>query len=378
VSGPIDFATLPPDGSQLRVVVVGAGVMGKAWLQAVETNPDVEIVGIADIYPAAAAAAATELGRNTLPVGSDGIDLARRTGAQAIVNATIPEAHYPLTLEALLAGFPVLGEKPVASTVTEGLSLAAAAELTGQLFMVSQSRRYNKNLHLAKKQTKSLGTAGIVAVDFFKAPRFGGFRDQMDSPLLLDMAIHQFDMARFLLDADPVAVTCEEYNPSWSWYSGNAAANAIFEMEDGARFSFNGSWCSPGLETSWNGSWRISAQKGSVLWDGETAPDSDFELLQGSDVEDPGNEIEGSLREFVLALRTGTEPMGRVHHNIMSLAMVEGAMRSAALKRRVRLDEVLDDSYEEALGSERNEHVVAVLRTWPSVRAGLRQIRGTA
>ncbi|MCC3761811.1 Gfo/Idh/MocA family oxidoreductase [Glycomyces sp. TRM65418] len=367
----MSFRTVETEGP-LRLIVVGAGGMGRAWARAIQADPDTELVGIADLFAAAAESAAQETGIPGLAVGSDAVELARRAGADAIVNATVPEAHHPVTTAALLAGFPVLGEKPVAASVAEGLSLAAAAELTGQLFMVSQSRRYHHALHRAKRRLAGLGAVGIVAVDFFKAPRFGGFRDEMASPLLLDMAIHQFDMARFLLDADPVSVSCEEYNPAWSWYAGDAAATAVFAMEGGARFTFNGSWCSPGFETSWNGSWRISAERGTVLWDGEGEPRADPEEAVAA-VDDPGLEIAGSLREFVAAVRRGTEPMGRVHANVMSLAMVEAATQSAAQGRRVVIDDVLDRSYEAAIATERNADVLAAMKAWTSVREVLSQ-----
>ncbi|MEV3935947.1 Gfo/Idh/MocA family oxidoreductase [Glycomyces sp. NPDC049804] len=365
----MSFKTLDTEGP-LRLVVVGAGGMGRAWTRNIQSSPDAELVGIADLFPASAESAAADTGIPGLATGTDAIELARRTGAHGLVNATIPEAHHPVTVAALNAGLPVLGEKPVAATVAEGLALAAAAEHTGQLFMVSQNRRYHPALHQAKQRLAGLGAVGIVSVDFFQSPHFGGFRDEMASPLLLDMAIHQFDMARYLLDADPVSVSCEEYNPTWSWYAGDAAANAVFAMDGGARFTFNGSWCSPGHETSWNGSWRVSAERGTVLWDGENdptaAPDEPFDPGQ-----DHGRDIAGSLRQFIAALRHSTEPMGRVHANIMSLAMVEAATQSAAQGRRVAIDDVLDRSYTAAIANERDPEVLAVLKSWPSVREAL-------
>jgi predicted dehydrogenase len=364
------FATIPDDGTPLRVVVVGAGGMGRAWLHTVEESPTVELAGIVDLDLDAARAAAAALGRPGLPVGSGTAALASDVGAQAVINVTVPAAHHPVTTEALAAGLPVLGEKPVASTVAQGLSLAAAAELHGQLFMVSQSRRYNRHLFKAKRLSSALGRVGIVSAEFFKAPRFGGFRDAMDHPLLLDMAIHQFDMARFLLDADPVSVFCEEYNPSWSWYRGDAGATAVFEMTGGERFVFTGSWCSPGQETSWNASWRISGEHGTVLWDGDNQPVSSLASDAGSG-EDPGLEIAGSLREFVAAVRTGTTPMGTVHQNIMSLAMVEAAILSADTGSRVSVDALLEDSYRQAILAERDPAVLEVLKSWTSVRDAL-------
>jgi len=364
------FATIPDDGTPLRVVVVGAGGMGRAWLSTVEESPLVELAGIVDLDLDAAHAAAAALGRPGLPVGAGTAALASDVGAQAVINVTVPAAHHPVTTEALAAGLPVLGEKPVASTVAQGLSLAAAAELHGQLFMVSQSRRYNRHLFEARRLSSSLGRVGIVSAEFFKAPRFGGFRDAMDHPLLLDMAIHQFDMARFLLDADPVSVFCEEYNPSWSWYRGDAGATAVFEMTGGQRFVFSGSWCSPGQETSWNASWRISGEHGTVLWDGDSRPVSSLASEAGPG-EDPGLEIAGSLRDFVAAVRTGSTPMGRVHQNIMSLAMVEAAILSAATGARVSVDALLEDSYRQAILAERDPAVLEVLKSWTSVRNAL-------
>lgn len=364
------FAIIPDDGTPLRVVVVGAGGMGRAWLRTVEESPLVELAGIVDLDLDAARTAAAALGHPDLPVGASTTALASDVGAQAVINVTIPAAHHPVTTEALAAGLPVLGEKPVASTVAQGLSLAAAAELHGQLFMVSQSRRYNRQLFEAKRLSASLGSVGIVSAEFFKAPHFGGFRDAMDHPLLLDMAIHQFDMARFLLDADPVSVFCEEYNPSWSWYRGDAGSTAIFEMTGGERFVFTGSWCSPGQETSWNASWRISGERGTVLWDGDNHPVSSI-ASDGGTSEDPGLEIAGSLRNFVDAVRKGSVPMGRVHQNIMSLAMVEAAIRSAAAGSRVSVDVLLADSYGQAILAERDPAVLEVLKSWTSVRSAL-------
>jgi predicted dehydrogenase len=364
------FATIDDHGAPLKVVVVGAGGMGRAWLGAVEASPLVELAGIVDLDVDAARAAAASIGRDSLPVGTSAPALAADVGARAVINVTVPAAHHPVTTECLFAGLPVLGEKPVASTVAQGLSLAAASEATGKLFMVSQSRRYNRGLFEAKALAAVAGPAGILSAEFFKAPHFGGFRDSMDHPLLLDMAIHQFDMARFLLDADPVSVFCEEYNPSWSWYRGDAAATAVFEMSGGQRFVFTGSWCSPGKETSWNASWRLSAEHGTVAWDGEGRPSADLasalpgEGLDSLAVSDPGREIHGSLREFVHALRTGERPMGQVHDNIYSLAMVEAAIESASTGSRVRIDDLLTRSYRTAVEAERHPQVAAALDSW--------------
>ncbi len=123
-------------------------------------------------------------------------------------------------MDALLRGLPVLCEKPLAETVRECLTMVAAAEVSGKLLMVSQSRRYFRTGEAFGRQLAELGAVGSLSCEFFKAPRFGGFREQMAEPLLVDMAIHQFDLARKLIGTEPLSVYCDSYNPEWSWFDG--------------------------------------------------------------------------------------------------------------------------------------------------------------
>jgi predicted dehydrogenase len=368
----VSFRTIASTpATPLRVVVAGAGNMGRAWLATVTASPEVELVGVADIDLAAARGATASVGRPDLPVGSDAVALAQQTGAQALINVTIPEAHHSVTTAALLAGLPVLGEKPVAEAVSRALSLVAAAEVTGELFMVSQSRRWNPQLSALRGMTARLGAIGTMTTEFFRAPHFGGFRDQMAYPLLIDMAIHAFDSARFLLQAEPVSAYCQSYNPAWSWFAGDANATAVFEMETGTRYVFNGSWCSPGADTSWNGVWRVSGEKGTALWNGDDDPVAHAEVDVTVTDRSPYSGIAGALQVFVQALRTGERPSGEVHENVMSLAMVEAAVQSAQSGRPARLDDVLERAYLQAVGDEVRADVRDALESWSSVRAAL-------
>ncbi|WP_223410636.1 Gfo/Idh/MocA family protein [Occultella gossypii] len=367
----------------LRLVQVGAGSMGRAWLNVIAANPDTELVGLVDLdldgATAALAAAPAGPAAGDVVVGTDLVAVARETGATAVVDVAVPTAHHAITTAALFAGLDVLGEKPVTETVAEALSVVAATQVTGRRVVVSQSRRYLREAFQLREAARVLGTAGTLAVDFYKAPHFGGFRERMPQPLIVDMAIHQFDLARFLLDADPVAVYAESFNPPWSWFDGDASAIATFEMSDGARFSYGGSWCAPGLETSWNGDWRLSASRGSATWDGDRMP-----VVEGpatvdlTDVADPGRELVGSLAAFVAGMR-GAPVMCEVADNVLSLAMVEAAVASAASRQRVAIDDVLERAYADALAAEQRDDVRAALLSWPSVREGLgRTNRGQA
>jgi predicted dehydrogenase len=262
----------------------------------------------------------------------------------------------------------VLCEKPLAESVRDCLDMVATAELTGQLLMVSQSRRYWQSLDALRDQLRRLGEIGTVCCQFFKAPRLPGFREEMAHPLLVDMAIHHLDLARLLLGADPVSVYCETANPPWSWFAGDAVATAVFTFPGGQRFGYAGSWVARGLETSWNGSWRVSAEHGTAVWDGDHPP---IGFRDG--VELPvrlgtgGQEIGGSLTEFVDAVRTGTEPDTVARRNVWSVAMVEAAIASAEVGGRVLLEEVLESAYVEAVRGAEDPDVREVLQAWPSV-----------
>jgi predicted dehydrogenase len=355
----------------LRVIQVGAGEMGKNWLRVIMANPDVELVGLVDLNTTAARDALDALGLNNITVGSSLSDVAAATGADAVINVTVPVAHHPVNVEAMFAGLPVLCEKPAAPTVAQALSLAAASEASGQLLMISQSRRYFNTLVELRRAIAGLGDLGVITTEFFKAPHFGGFREEMAHVLLIDMAIHPFDAVRYLTGQEPVSVYCEEFNPAWSWYKGNAAASAVFEFSGGLRYVYTGSWCADGLETSWNGRWRVNGANGTALWDGDNSPT--VEMVGGveaapKDVADPGQaeQIAGSLAEFVRAVRTGQTPSGEIHSNINSLAMVEAAVLSAEIGARVSIADVLTTAYEKAQAHEARPDVQAVLANWGS------------
>jgi predicted dehydrogenase len=323
--------------------------MGQQWAKNLAAHPDVAIAGWVDLRPGAAAQAAHDLG---VEVGATGTELAQALAElrpDFLVDVTIPEAHHDVTLAALAAGVPVIGEKPMADTMEHARAMVAASERAGKLYMVSQSRRYNAQLQAMRGLiAEQIGALGILNADFYIGAHFGGFRDQMNSPLILDMAIHTFDAARYLSGADPVAVYCDEFNPPWSWYRGAASATAIFEMTGGLRYIYRGSWCAEGRITSWESEWRAVGSQGSATWDGQSPPVAEIVTKPGgflsevaahtAPVADIAPGIAGSLRDFLNALTTGATPLGVCHDNIKSLAMVFAAIESAATGRRVKID----------------------------------------
>jgi predicted dehydrogenase len=336
----------------MRALLVGAGGMGRAWARNLDRHPDVVIEGWVDIRDDAAEQAASELGLNVTYTGTDVGAAISALRPDFVVDVTVPDAHHPVTLAALAEGVPVLGEKPMAASMRQAREMVRAADQSGKLYMVSQSRRYDGRLHGFRRLiAEQLGRVGLINVDFYIGAHFGGFRDDMPSPLVLDMAIHTFDQARFLTGKNPIAVYADEFNPDWSWYRGDACANCLFEMEDGMRFNYRGSWCAEGCQTSWEGEWRAVGERGSARWDGHS--DLFAEVVRGDDgfirdcdrIEgaplDVRSGIEGSLDDFLNALRTGEPPMGECHDNILSFAMVMAAFESSRRGQRVEIAEML-------------------------------------
>ncbi|GCE28640.1 oxidoreductase [Dictyobacter alpinus] len=329
--------------NKVRTVLVGCGGMSAAWLEAVRTMPDVEIVGLVDIFEEAAHKKARDFQLDGAIISTDLSSVLDQTQVDAVFNCTIPEAHYEITMTALKHGCHVLSEKPLADSMEHAREMLATAEKAGKIFSVIQNRRYDPAIRRVQHflAAQKIGELTTVNSDFYIGAHFGGFRDHMEHVLLLDMAIHTFDAARMLTGADPISVYCKEWNPRGSWYDHDASALAIFEMTDGIVYTYRGSWCAEGLPTSWECDWRFIGQQGSVIWDGGSRQQAQIVKASGGftseyqDIDIPAYETQsigghaGLIREFFTCIQNGTQPETRATDNIKSLAMVFGAIESA-------------------------------------------------
>jgi len=332
--------------------MVGCGGMSGAWLNGARALGSVDVVAFVDISEDAARKRKQEYGAPGSIVGTDLESVLASVKPDCVFDCTIPEAHYGVTLTALKHGAHVLGEKPLADTMEHAREMIAAAANTGKIYAVIQNRRYMPIIRQYRDlvQSGQIGAITTVNSDFYLGPHFGGFRDRMKHVLLLDMAIHSFDQARLISGADPVSVYCKEWNPNGSWYDHDASAICIFTMTNGIVYTYRGSWCAEGLNTSWECDWRVLGSRGTATWDGrdtikgQAAGEKDglFQTnidLAVPDVREPekANGHEGLIREFVAAIRTGATPETIATDNIKSLAMVFGAIESVEAGREVAI-----------------------------------------
>ncbi len=334
-----------------QIALVGCGGMANAWVKYALARQDCEFVALVDIKEENAKKMA-ETYALSCGIYTDLEKALVDSGANLVFDITIPESHRAVTLTALSKGINVLGEKPMASSLEAAKEMVGAVDESGKMYAVMQNRRYLKNIRALRHfvDTGVLGSLGFVTADFFLGPHFGGFRDLMESPLILDMAIHTFDQARFITGADPVSVYCHEFNSAGSWYKGNASAVCIFEMSDGSVFCYRGSWCSEGFATSWESSWRVNGSQGTALWDGHNPPACEviippeeegfmrqFKKLEAEFSWDGPEGHEGCLNEMFDALTLGRKAETDCTDNIKSMAMVFGAIQSAKEGRKVAI-----------------------------------------
>jgi len=335
--------------------------MSGEWLKKVRDHfsERVEIVGLVDLNAESAAGRAKEFGHEKAWTGSSLEEALRELKPEVVFNCTVPGAHLGTCMQALEAGCHVLVEKPLATSVGEGWKLVEMSRKMGRCMAVIQNRRYHTGGEAARRALAEgvIGKVHTLCVDFFVGPHFGGFRETMESPLLLDMAIHTFDQSRYLSGFNARKATCQEFNPPGSWFGHGASAMATFEMTDGVMFNYRGSWCAQGCPVSWNGAWRIIGERGTLLWDGENRVaaervDANWDgqgfmqpieklTIPPTELAPAESGHAGNIAEFLDCIENGGTPQTVVSDNLRSLAMVETAISSARSGATVSIPENL-------------------------------------
>ena len=326
----------------LKAVLAGCGGMGNNWARILGTRNDIEIVGLVDV--ARPAAERLRDGANLSVEIYDDLHVALESCTPDVVlDTSIPETRRQLAGTALEAGCHVLTEKPLATSMQEAKELVRLAESNSRTLAVMQNRRYLPGSLQVKNfiESGAIGEIGLVCADFFLGAHFEGFRLVMENVLLVDMAIHTFDQARYMTGLDCSSAYCHEFNTPDSWYEGNASAFCIFEMTGGVPFCYRGSWTAEGAQTTWESAWRVVGSRGTLIWDGSSPPyvdqvSSDHGFARNTTrVESTvewGDRLvghAGCLDEMIGAISNDRQPMTQGSDNIKSLGMVFAAIDSA-------------------------------------------------
>jgi predicted dehydrogenase len=342
----------------LRLLVTGCGGIAGAWMHPLSQRTDVKVVALCDLDPKRAEARNTEY-KFGATIGSDLATLIDQTRPDVVIDLTVPDAHAQVAMLALGKGCNVFSEKPMTATMEQAQQVINATNAAGKVHAVMQNRRFLPQIVRVRDllAAGTIGTLTEIHADFFIGAHFGGFRETMDHVLVVDMAIHIFDMARYMTGADPVAVNAIEWNPKGSWYQHGASCLVCVEMSDGTRFTCRGSWCSEGANTSWECQWRLIGTGGTALWDGmqgvkvqtvEPWKPGQFNATNNPLVDAPAAKEmalqghAGCIDDMIAAVRDRRPAATRGSDNVLSLAIVHAAIRSADRQgARVAIAEVL-------------------------------------
>jgi len=186
-----------------NVAVLGAGRIGRIHAHNVAAHSQLKLAAIVDPVGDSAARLATETGAATATLDAVLGDPA----IHGVVVASPTDQHLDQTRRAIAAGKAVLCEKPIDQDLAT--ARAAAAELGGRRpLLLGFNRRFDRHFGALKKQLAA-GRIGslesLLIVSHDPAPPPIAYV-KVSGGLFKDMAIHDFDMARFLLGEEPVEV----------------------------------------------------------------------------------------------------------------------------------------------------------------------------
>ncbi|MBD3240687.1 MAG: gfo/Idh/MocA family oxidoreductase [Chitinivibrionales bacterium] len=335
----------------LRIIHVGFGGWGTNWHEEIiRPFKQVKVVGCVDGNTLALAAAQEKLGLKPEICFETLAQAIEQTDAEAVVITAGLAGHAPLAREALRAGLHVLVEKPFVATEKEARDLAAYARRRKRVLMVSQNYRFFPSVRAVQQiiHEQQLGPVGTINIDFrrYANNRTPGSRHYtMTHPLLLDMAVHQMDLLRAVLDVEPRSVVCYGHNPPWSNFEHYPTATALIHFPNDVMVTYRVSWIAHAAQTAWAGEWTIDCAEGAVVWTCRGGPTEEYVQLvrHGGSTEEVKMprlkhiDRAGCLDAFVGAVETGAEPETSARDNVGTVRVVNALIASAKDNSPIRL-----------------------------------------
>jgi predicted dehydrogenase len=194
---------------RVGIGVVGAGRMGSIHARLLAHRvADARLVGIVDVDLLAAQRLGGQLGG--VPAFGSLDELLAAPGLQAVLIATPSNRHLEALRVTAAAGKDILCEKPVALTIADTVAGIEAADAAHVRLQVGFMRRWDPDYARAKARLAS-GTLGrpmlFKSLQFDQEPPPPSFADPtVSGGNMVDMGIHEFDLARWLMDDEVVEV----------------------------------------------------------------------------------------------------------------------------------------------------------------------------
>jgi predicted dehydrogenase len=174
----------------IRIAVVGAGEFGRNHVRVWRELEGAELAGVVDTNAERARQIAAEFGAKIIP----SLDALRDERVDAVSLAVPTKEHASIGARLLDAGYDVLVEKPMASSLAEADELIAAARRSGRVLQIGQVERFNPAVVAVQK---------IVSEPmFFEVHRLGIFTPRsLDIDVVYDLMIHDLDILLSLVNA---------------------------------------------------------------------------------------------------------------------------------------------------------------------------------
>jgi len=185
-----------------KIVLVGAGRIGRIHAKNAASNPRIQLAGIVDAVDAAAQALAKEHGT---PVRTLDDALADPSVAGVVI-ASSTDTHLDYSLRAAAAGKAIFCEKPIDQDLARARS--AANELSKARLLLAFNRRFDPNFQALKAKLDAGAVGKLESLQITSndpAPPPPSYV-AVSGGLFKDMAIHDFDMARWLLGEEVTEV----------------------------------------------------------------------------------------------------------------------------------------------------------------------------
>ena len=189
--------------TKLRIALLGAGRIGQVHARTiVQRVPSAQLVGIADPMPDAAAQLAARY--DVALVSADCMQLIKDPNIDAVMICTPTDTHASYIKAAAAANKHIFCEKPIALDLAETDSALAAVAAAGVTLQIGFNRRFDANFMRIRQAVVdgAIGTPKIIhIISRDPAPPPISYIN-VSGGIFLDMTIHDWDIARFLMGSD--------------------------------------------------------------------------------------------------------------------------------------------------------------------------------
>lgn len=188
----------------MKIGLIGTGRIGRMHARNLAAHPRCELVAVQDAHAPSAEEAAAETGAAVVA----GVDqLIEQVDAVMIASST--DTHCALITQAAQAGKAILCEKPIHLDIAEVDRCKASIASATAPIQIGFNRRFDPG-HAALARAVADGEIGrpemLVITSRDPAPPPVEYL-KVSGGLFRDMMIHDLDIARFILGADPVEIS---------------------------------------------------------------------------------------------------------------------------------------------------------------------------